>query len=145
MPDKASTCDAQHIAAAAGHLHPGARKAACASPIWMRTTMMIMNSWQPELCREINSGVIFVPAEIVGRSRPSSHSVPIVGPRRKIRRQHLVRNLVAAGLVSAVALAGVLAATYYSIEAEQDAGYKLVCSTVGFGKYAHSECHWEKL
>lgn len=106
--------------------------------------MLIMNSSNPELLGEINSGVILVPAEIVGRSRPSSHSVPIVRAREKVRRARPIRNVVVAVLAALLAMAGVFAATYYSVETGREAGYKLVCSTIGLGKHAQPECHWEK-
>jgi hypothetical protein len=107
--------------------------------------MIIINSTNSDSFEEINSGVILVPVEIVARSHPSSHSVPIIRARATIRRPHVVRNLVIAVLASQLALAGVFAATYYSIQAGEEAGYKLACVTVGLGRGAHPECHWEKL
>jgi hypothetical protein len=40
--------------------------------------MIVISTSNPGPFEEINSNVILVPAEIAARSRPSSHSVPIV-------------------------------------------------------------------
>jgi len=107
--------------------------------------MIVISTSNPGPFEEINSNVILVPAEIAARSRPSSHSVPIVRPRKKIKRRHIARNVILAIFASQLVFAGVITVTYYSIEAGHDAGYKLACSTVGIGRYAYPECHWEKM
>jgi hypothetical protein len=56
---------------------------------------------------------IVVPADVVARSHPSGHSVPIVRIKRKLERAHPYRNLVIVLLVSQVALFGFIFAVYY--------------------------------
>jgi len=63
-----------------------------------------------------------VPAEVIARSQPSGHSVPIVRGTQKSKRAHPYRNLVMASLVS---LFGMGIAVYYSIEAGRGAGSRL--------------------
>jgi hypothetical protein len=87
---------------------------------------------------------IVVPADVVARSHPSGHSVPIIGKRRKLIRAHPYRNLVIISLVSLAALIGVCFIVYVAIEEHRAAGYHLACSTVGVGKGAHTVCNWEK-
>jgi hypothetical protein len=94
---------------------------------------------------DVNSAQIEVPADLVARSRPSSHSVPIVRIRERTKRPRVARNLVLAVLASQLAFSGIFVATYYSMEAGQRAGYKLVCATVGFGRHTSVECDWDKL
>jgi hypothetical protein len=93
----------------------------------------------------INSAQIEVPADLVARSRPSSHSVPIVRIRKRTKRPHVARNVVLAVLASQLAFFGIFVAADYSMEAGQRAGYKLVCATVGFGRYTGVDCHWDRL
>jgi hypothetical protein len=87
---------------------------------------------------------IVVPADLVARSRPSGHSVPIVHTRQKLKRAHPYRNLVVASSVVLVALFGQIIAVYCSIEAGRNAGHHLVCPVVGGGKGARTICYWEK-
>ena len=88
-----------------------------------------------------------VPAELVARSRPAGHSVPIVRARQKLRRSHPYRLGVAALLLTLVLVLGMLGGVYYVLEAGSAAGYHLVCTTVGApgSKTAHVDCHWEQL
>jgi hypothetical protein len=86
---------------------------------------------------------IIVPAEIVARSRPSGHSVPIVGAKRKLTRTHPYRLVVGALLLSLVLGLGLVGVIYYAVEEGNLAGYHLVCATTGTGRGARFECHWE--
>src|SRR5438105_8695061 len=87
---------------------------------------------------------VFVPADLIARSRPSRHSVPIARMKRKLERVHPYRNVVVALLVALVALSAVTIAVYHSMDMGRAAGYRLTCSVVGIGKSARSVCHWEK-
>jgi hypothetical protein len=74
-----------------------------------------------------SSSRIVVPPELVARSRPSRHSVPIIRARQKRHRAHPLRNLITLGLVSLVCLAATIFVVYSAMEAKRDAGYQLVC------------------
>ncbi|HEY6255949.1 MAG TPA: hypothetical protein VIY51_09175 [Xanthobacteraceae bacterium] len=87
---------------------------------------------------------IVVPADLVARSHPAGHSVPLVCTKRKFKRAHPYRILALALLVSLVALMGLTVAVDHALEAGRDAGYHLVCTADGSGARAHLACHWEK-
>lgn len=92
---------------------------------------------------DYNRPQIIVPAELVARSHPTGHSVPIVREKRKLLRPHPYR-LVAMALVTTLVLGlGVVGTVYYAVEVGQGAGYHLACPIVGTGRWAHYECHWE--
>jgi hypothetical protein len=94
---------------------------------------------------------IVVPADLVARSRPAGHSVPIIRAKRESRRAPWCRNLVIASVVAPVValavLAGLSMLIYHSFEPKREAGYHLVCQAVltgGRGLREESVCHWEK-
>lgn len=86
---------------------------------------------------------ILVPADLVKRSRPSRHSVPIAHAKHKLKRSHPYRDMITPCLVAVVALIGLIVAVDYSVETGRAAGYHLVCPVVGSGKGAVRICRWE--
>jgi hypothetical protein len=94
-----------------------------------------------------NPPQFIVPAELVARSRPAGHSVPIVRARQKLRRSHPYRLVVGALLLTLVLVLGMVGGVYYVLETGSAAGYHLVCTTVGApdSKTAHVDCHWEQV
>ncbi len=87
---------------------------------------------------------IEVPADVVARSRPSRHSVPLASAKHKVARTHPFRNLAVAFLIALVPLMGLGVLTYYSAAEELSAGNHMVCVIGGTGRLQHSVCHWEK-
>jgi hypothetical protein len=87
---------------------------------------------------------IVVPADLVARSRPSGHSVPLTHAKHKLKRSRAYRNMIAACLAALVAMFGLIVAIDYSVEAGRDAGYQLVCPVLGSGKAAVRICQWQK-
>jgi hypothetical protein len=75
---------------------------------------------------------IVVPADLVARSRPSGHSVPITRMRQKVRRVHPYRNLINALLLTLVLLF-VMSLAIYLIDAMRAARYYLLYWLVGVG------------
>jgi hypothetical protein len=92
--------------------------------------------------REINQ--IVVPADLVTRSQPSGHSVPLLRKREKAENRFPYRNLMIGLLVALIATAGTGAALYYSYKMERDAGYQLVCHEVMRTKITERDCSWVK-
>jgi hypothetical protein len=88
--------------------------------------------------REINQ--IIVPADLVTRSRPSGHSVPLVRKREKLNNRYPYRYLVIGLLVSLIATAATGAAFYYSDKMHRDAGYHLVCNQIVLSKTNKIDC-----
>jgi hypothetical protein len=93
--------------------------------------------------REISR--IIVPADLVARSQPSGHSVPLLRKREKAETGFPYRNLVIGLLVALIATAGSGAALYYSYEMERDAGYQLVCTQTVRTKITERDCSWQKV
>lgn len=87
---------------------------------------------------------IVVAADVAARSRPSGHTVPRVRTPGRTERARPDRSLIVLCVLSVMALAGVGVAGYYSYAAGRAAGYHLVCQTVGVGRFAQSDCHWEQ-
>ena len=87
---------------------------------------------------------IVVPDELVTRSRPTGHSVPIIRKRRHRSRPHPCRNLAIACLVALTSMFGLVLVVKSSVAAGQAAGYHLVCPIVETPKGPVSGCHWEK-
>jgi hypothetical protein len=90
--------------------------------------------------REINQ--IIIPADIVLRSHPSGHSVPLVRKREELKNRRPYRNLMIGLLVALIATAGTGMALYYSYKMERDAGYQLVCTQVVLSKITQRDCVW---
>jgi hypothetical protein len=93
--------------------------------------------------REINQ--IIVPADLVARSQPSGHSVPLLRKREKLGSRFPYRNLAIGLLVALIATAGTGAALYYSYKMERDAGYQLVCTEIARTKITERDCSWQKV
>jgi hypothetical protein len=93
--------------------------------------------------REINE--IIVPADLVARSQPSGHSVPLLRKRKTLESRFPYRNLVIGFLVALIATAGTGAALYYSYKMERDAGYQLVCTEIVRTKITERDCSWQKV
>ena len=93
--------------------------------------------------REINQ--IIVPADLVTRSQPSGHSVPLVRKTEKLETRFPYRNLVIGLLVALIATAGTGAALYYSYKMERNAGYQLVCTEIVRTKITERDCSWQKV
>jgi hypothetical protein len=74
-----------------------------------------------------SSSRVVVPPDLVARSRPSRHSVPIIRAKRERKHPQSLRNFVIIGLVSLACLAGTIFVVYSAIEAHRHAGYQLVC------------------
>jgi hypothetical protein len=87
---------------------------------------------------------IEVPADVVARSRPSRHSVPLAHARHKVARTHPFRNLAVAFLIALVPLIGIGVLIYYSAAEERSAGNHVVCVTEGVGRFMHPVCGWER-
>jgi hypothetical protein len=92
---------------------------------------------------------IVVPADVVARSRPTGHSVPIIRPHRKLKRSPPIRKLIIVSAVtSLVALAVLFSLSmriYSSYEPLRAAGYHLVCQElVTGGSGLQRVCHWDK-
>jgi hypothetical protein len=87
---------------------------------------------------------IEVPADVIARSRPSGHSVPLARARSKVVRKHPFRNLAVAFLIAFIPLMGIGTLIYYSAVEQRNAGNHLVCFTEGTGRFMHSVCHWER-
>jgi hypothetical protein len=90
--------------------------------------------------REINQ--ITVPADVVLRSHPSGHSVPLVRKREERKNRHPYRNLMIGLLVALIATAVTGMALYYSYKMERDAGYQIVCTQVVLSKITQRDCVW---
>jgi hypothetical protein len=90
-----------------------------------------------------DSPEIIVPAELIARSRPTWHSVPLARAKQKLRRSHPYRLVVVAALLTLALGLCMVFAINYVVEAGHVAGYHLVCVRVGIEKGAHVECHWE--
>ncbi len=86
---------------------------------------------------------IVVPADVVARSHPSGHSVPIIAMKPKPRRAHPYRTVGVLVLLAVLALIGLGVAGHYGIEAQREAGYRLTCEVSGAS--AGTVCHWEKI
>jgi len=94
---------------------------------------------------------IVVPADVVARSHPTGHSVPIVQAKRKRKHAPSYRNLIIASVLASLVAAALLFVmsmqVYQSFEPQREAGYHLVCQPVvtgGRGLRQDSVCHWEK-
>ncbi len=95
---------------------------------------------------------IVVPADLVARSHPTGHSVPIIRTKRQRKRAPSYRNLIIASVLASLVAGAVLFVMsmriYQSFEPEREAGYHLVCELVvtGGGKGLRQDrvCHWEK-
>ena len=104
------------------------------------------NSAAPEPSTKLDGTVsVLVPADVIARSRPSGHSVPIARARQRIERRHPLRNVAVALLIALVPLLGLGALIYYSMDAQQRAGLHLVCHTEQTGRATHSVCNWVPL
>jgi hypothetical protein len=93
--------------------------------------------------REINQ--IIVPADLVARSQPSGHSVPLFRKRGRLESRFPYRNLVIGLLVALIATAGTGAALYRSYQMERDAGYQLVCTQIVRTKITERDCSWQNV
>jgi hypothetical protein len=93
--------------------------------------------------REIDQ--IIVPADVVARSQPSGHSVPLFRKRERLESRFPYRNLVIGLLVALIATAGTGAALYYSYKMERNAGYQLVCTEIVRTKITERDCSWQKV
>src|SRR5689334_1285821 len=92
-----------------------------------------------------DSHEVVVPPDLVARSRPMGHSVPIVRTRRKRIRAHPYRNLAIPVVIALVSLFGLVLAVDFSVATGQNAGYHLVCVKVSTGRRGEvPSCHWEK-
>jgi hypothetical protein len=88
---------------------------------------------------------VVVPPDLVARSRPMGHSVPIVRTRQKRSRTHPYRNLAIPVLIAVVSVFGLILAVDFSVATGQDAGYHLACVKVSTGRGGEMpSCHWEK-
>jgi hypothetical protein len=75
---------------------------------------------------------IVVPADLVARSRPSGHSVPITRMRQKVKRAHPYRNLINALLLTLVFLF-VMSLSIYLIDAARAARHHVLYWLAGVG------------
>jgi hypothetical protein len=106
---------------------------------------LAQSGYVPQLNSLPTSGKVLqiaVPADLIARSRPCGHSVPIVVRRQKLARPHPWRNIAVAGLVAAVAVFGLVMAVDIWMQAHEAAGYHLACSIEGFGKNRGTVCRW---
>src|ERR1700722_11762724 len=75
---------------------------------------------------------IVVPAELVARSRPSGHSVPITRMKEQLQRPDPYSNMSVAALLTMVLLLAV-SIGFYAIDAVRAAGYRLPYWLAGAG------------
>ncbi len=91
---------------------------------------------------EINQ--IVVSADLVARSHPSGHSVPLLRKRERSKNRYPHLYLMIGVLVSLIATAATGTAFYYSDKMHRDAGYHLVCNQIVLSKTSRIDCIWEK-
>jgi hypothetical protein len=78
-----------------------------------------------------SNACVIVPAELVERSRPCGHSVPIIRMKQKLQRLHPYRSLMVVSLICLGMVFAAILAVYDQIQAQRDAGYQLVCQQRG--------------
>jgi hypothetical protein len=74
---------------------------------------------------------VIVPAELVERSRPCGHSVPIIRMKQELQRSHPYRSLMVVSLICLGLVFAAIYAAYAQIQAQRGAGYQLVCQQRG--------------